>query len=71
VGTTQPPIQWVLGSYLEAKLPVHEAGYSPLPSAKVKNGWSYATTPPVCLHGMERGNLPFLTLTYEFASQNV
>jgi hypothetical protein len=71
VETTQPPIQWVLGSYLEAELPVHEAGHSPPPSAKVKNEWIYATTPSMCLHGVERGNLPFLTLACEFASQTV
>jgi hypothetical protein len=69
VGTTQPPIQWVLGSYLEAKLPVDDAGHSPPPSAKVKNEWSYATIPPICMHGVERGKLPFLTFTYEFACQ--
>ena len=23
-------------------------------SAEVKNGWSHAYTPPVCLHGMDR-----------------
>ena len=59
------------GSYLEVKLPVVEAGHSPPPSAEVKNEWSFDTTPPVCLHGVERGNLPFLTFTYEFASQTV
>jgi hypothetical protein len=71
VGTTQPPIQWVLGSYLEATLPVHKGDYSSPPSARVKNDWSYATTPSMFLHGMETGNLPFLTLTYKFASQTV
>jgi hypothetical protein len=59
VGTTQPPIEWVLDSYLEAELPVHEAGHSHPHSAEVKKEWSYATTPPICLHGVERGNLPF------------
>jgi len=53
------------GSYLEVKLPVREAGHSPPPSAEVKNEWSYATTPPICLHGVERCKLPFFfTLTY-------
>jgi len=50
---------------------VHEAGNSPPPSAKVENEWSYATTPSICMHGMERGNLPFLTFTYEFACQTI
>lgn len=30
----------------------HEANHSPLPSAQVKNGWQYTSTPSVCLHGM-------------------
>jgi len=59
------------GSYLEVKLPVDEAGHSPPPSAEVKNGCSYATTPAVCLHGVEGGQLTFLTFTYEFASQTI
>jgi len=50
---------------------VNEAGYSPLPSAKVKNEWIYAITPPICLHGVEWGNLPFVTFTHEFASQTI
>jgi hypothetical protein len=42
-----------------------------LPSAEVKNEWIYATTPPIFMLGIERGNLPFLTFTYEFACQTV
>jgi len=29
-----------------------EADHSPPASAKVKNVWSYKSTPPICLHGM-------------------
>ena len=47
------------GSYLEVKLPVHEAGHTPPPTAEVKNEWSYATTHRIWMHGVERGNLPF------------
>jgi len=25
-------------------------------SAEVKNGWSYTSTPPVCLNGVDRAN---------------
>jgi len=32
---------------------------SHLPSAEVKNGWSYTSTPPICLHGVCRNNFPF------------
>jgi hypothetical protein len=71
VGITHPPIQWVLWSYLEVKLQVHEGGRSPLASPEVMNEWSYATTPPIRMHGMESGKLLCLTFTYEFASQTV
>jgi len=30
-------------------------------SAKVKNEWSYTSTPPTCLHGMDRDNFTFMT----------
>ena len=32
---------------------------SPLPSAEVKNKWSYTSTPPICLHGVDRSNFTF------------
>jgi hypothetical protein len=52
-GPTQPPIQWIRGAVsLGVKQSGHEAGHSPLSSAKFKNAWSYTSTPPVCLHGM-------------------
>jgi hypothetical protein len=44
---TQPPIQWVLG----ALSPGREADHSPPYNAKVKNAWSYTSTPPIRLHG--------------------
>jgi len=43
-------------------VPVHETGHSPLPSADVKNEWIYATTPPIFMHGVERGNLCFFNI---------
>jgi len=44
--TTQPPIQWLIGALtLGVKWPGCEADHSPLPSAKVKNAWSYTSTP--------------------------
>jgi len=30
----------------------HEADHSPPSSAKVKNAWSYTSTPLICLHSM-------------------
>jgi hypothetical protein len=37
---------------LEVKQLGHEADHSPPSSAKVKNVWSYTSTPPVHLHGV-------------------
>jgi hypothetical protein len=53
LGHTKPPIQWVPGALsLGVKRPGREADHSPPSSAKVKNAWSYTSTPPICLHGM-------------------
>jgi hypothetical protein len=53
LGPTQPPIQWVPGAIsLEVKRPGREADRSPPSSAKVKNAWSYTSTPPIRLHGV-------------------
>jgi hypothetical protein len=53
LGLTQPPIQWVPGALpLEVQRPEREADNSPSSSAEDKNAWSYASTPPICLHGM-------------------
>jgi hypothetical protein len=47
LGTTQPPIQWVLlgAVSLGVKLPGREADNSPSSSAEVTNAWSYTSTP--------------------------
>jgi len=39
----------------------HEINHSPPSSAQVKNDWSYTSTPPVCLCGMDRENCTCLT----------
>jgi hypothetical protein len=44
---TQPPIQWVPGSLsLGVTRSGREAGHSLPSSAKVKNAWSYTSSPP-------------------------
>jgi hypothetical protein len=40
------------------KRPGREVNHSPTSSAEVKNGWIYVSTPPVRLHGVERGKVP-------------
>jgi hypothetical protein len=53
LGPIQPPIQWVPGApFLGVKWPGCEVDNSPPSSDKVKNTWSYTSTPPICLHGM-------------------
>jgi hypothetical protein len=53
LGPTQILIQWVPGSFsLGVKRPGCEADHSPQSSAKVKNARSYASTPPIRLHGV-------------------
>jgi hypothetical protein len=38
---------------------VCETDHSLLSVAKIKNEWSYTSTPPVCLHGRYREDLTF------------
>jgi hypothetical protein len=45
-----------------AKWPGNEADQSPPSSAKIKNVWSYTTTPPMCVHGIFRDNFSFLLI---------
>jgi hypothetical protein len=46
-------IQWLLEIFtLEGKQPGHEADHSPTSNSKVKNSWSYTSTPPISLHGV-------------------
>jgi hypothetical protein len=47
LGPTQPPIQWIPGTLsLGVKRPGREVVNSPSSNAKVKNAWSYTSTPP-------------------------
>lgn len=57
-GTTQPPILWVPGSFPGVKWPGSVVEYSLPPSAEIKNGWSYTST-PVYIHGADRDNFTF------------
>jgi hypothetical protein len=50
---TQPPIQWISRTFIpDIERPEREADHSPPTSAKVKNSWSYTSTPPLRLHGV-------------------
>jgi hypothetical protein len=50
------------GSFPGVKRPGSEVNHSPSSSADIKNEWSYTSTPPLCVHGMDKDNctvLPF------------
>ena len=47
------------GSFPGTKWLRHEVNHSPPSSAKVKNEWSCTSTPPICLHGVDRANFTF------------
>ena len=38
------------------KRPGRETDHLPTSSSEVKNEWSYTSTPPICLHGVDRHN---------------
>ena len=40
--------------FTKVKQPRCEVDHSPPSSAEVKNGWSCTSTPPICLHGVEK-----------------
>jgi len=50
---------WYWVSFLGKKWPGHEADHSLPTDGEVKNTWSYASTPHICLHGDDRDNFTF------------
>jgi hypothetical protein len=66
LGPTQPPLQWALGVLsFGVKQPGHDADYSPPTSAKVKNAWSYTSTPQYVFMAwhLVKHSLPCLSLS--------
>jgi hypothetical protein len=51
------------GSSLGAKCPKHVVGHTSPSSAQAKSKWSYTSTSPVWLHGIDRGNYLLLMWT--------
>jgi len=41
-----------------------EVNHSPRSSAEVKDKWSYTSTPPICLHGLDREHFTFYLTLY-------
>jgi len=53
LGPKKPPIQWIPEALTpRTKRPGREADHSPPSRVKVKNAWSYTSTPPVGPHGV-------------------
>jgi hypothetical protein len=72
LGSIQPPNECLPGVLsLEVKWPEREADHLPTSSAKVKNEWSYTSTPPICLHGMYRDNFLMYTIKYAPTDSNL
>ena len=42
----------------------YDVDHSPPPSVKVKNEWSYNSTPPVCIHAVDRDRLTLLSFFF-------
>ena len=53
----------VLGP-VEGGWPERDVSHSFTSNAEFKNEWSYTSTPPVCLHGLDRDNFSFLLLSF-------
>ena len=65
MGSTLPPIQWVLGIlYSGIKQLECKADHSPSPSVRFKNQYSCTSTSPICLYDMYRDNFTFFTLIH-------
>jgi len=57
LGPTQPSIHGYWSSLPQVTGVGHEVEHLPPSSAKVKNKWSYISTPPLCLNGINRDNV--------------
>ena len=50
----RPDRLWILGFLAMGKAVWAQSNHSRPSIVKVKNEWSYTSTPPICLHGMDR-----------------
>ena len=61
-GAHQPPIHRILGFFLAIKRIWHEVIQPSAPSVRVKNEWSFTSSPPICLHGIWRDSFAFTSV---------
>lgn len=64
LGSTQPSIQRMPRFFSGLKWPGHEASHSSPSIVEVNIEWSYTSTPPICVHGVDKANF---TLSFPFA----
>jgi hypothetical protein len=62
--SVNPSIQRVRGSFPRVKPSECEVDPSNSSSAKTKNEWSCTSSPPICLHGVERDNFTYIFLLF-------
>ena len=60
--TIQPPIKWTPIFFMGSNSVGRDYNQSPASSAEIKNEWSCASPPPICLHSMDRENFRFLNV---------
>jgi hypothetical protein len=57
LGSTQPPTLYMGGGSIPGVKHLHcEVNHSLPTSAKIKNKWSYNSSPPICIHSMDMDN---------------
>jgi hypothetical protein len=62
---SQRPVQWVPGFFVRIKRPGREDDHSLPFRAKVRNDWSYKSSPSVRIHGVDRVTINFTDLYNE------
>jgi len=69
------PSRLIFSGYRRSLFSVKAAGpwTEPLPrySAEIKNEWSYTSTPPACLHGVDRDSLPLTVIFRSFLDYSI
>ena len=69
VGGTEPFIQWA-PFFPRNQAAGPEAEHSSLSSAEFKSKWSYNSSPPICLHDVDRDNFTFIfTFTFTLPAE--
>lgn len=67
LGPSEPPIRWVLDSVSGRG---REVDFSPSPSTRAENEWSYTSIPCICIGGVNRYNFTVFFLVSHFYHHN-